>query len=156
MTMRSLTLAALLAFALAAVPVATGQTAPRGTSTDPGITNASKQRALTNARKSWKSRSVPSYTYLLSVNCYCPPTTGVKIVVRKGLPSPKTPRELKDQATVPRLFRTIQKAIDDKAAKLVVTYGPRGVPRSIYIDADERIADEEVGYLVRGFAPLKR
>jgi hypothetical protein len=54
------------------------------------------------------------------------------------------------------LFLTIQDAIDRKVAKLVVSYGKRGVPRSIYIDSDERIADEEVGYLIRDFAPLKR
>jgi hypothetical protein len=155
MTMRSLTLAALLAFALAAVPVAVGQTGPICDKTDPGITNGSKQRALSAARKAWKSQGVPSYTYLLSVNCFCPPTTDVKIVVRRGIPSAKTPARLKDQATVPRLFRTIQDAIDRKAAKLVVTYGPRGVPRSIFIDSDERIADEEIGYLVRRFARLK-
>jgi len=159
MTMRPLTLAALLAFAFAfafaAAPLAVGQTAPIGTSTDPGITNGSKQRALSHARKAWKSQGVSSYTYLLSVNCFCLPTTDVKIVVRGGIPSAKTPRALKDQATVPRLFRTIQKAIDDKAAKLDVSYGKRGVPRTIYIDSDERIADEEVGYIVRKFAPPK-
>ncbi len=155
MTMRSLTLAALLAFALAAVPAAVAQTSAPAPSTDPGIADGSKQRALSSARKAWKARGVRSYTYELSVNCFCPPTTGVKIVVRNGLPSARTPSRLKDQATVPRLFRTIQEAIDRKVARLVVTYGPRGVPRSIYIDRDERIADEEVGYLIRKFAPLR-
>ncbi len=156
MTMRSLLLAALLATALAAVPVAAGQVTGPGKKTDPGITDGSRQRALSAARKSWKARGVPSYTYLLSVNCFCPPTTSVKIVVRRGIPAKTTPRALKDEATVPRLFRKIQDAIDRKVARLVVTYGPRGVPRSIFVDSDTRIADEEIGYIVRGFAPLKR
>jgi hypothetical protein len=154
MTMRSLSLAALLAFALtAAVPTAAGQT--RQKTTDPAITNGSKQRALTGARKDWKVQGVSSYSYLLTVSCYCPPVTEFKVVVRKGSPAAKAAREHKEQATVPRLFRTIQRAIDDKVAKLAVSYGPRGVPRSIYIDRDKRIADEEVGYIVRRFAPLK-
>jgi hypothetical protein len=155
--MRTLTLAALLAFALAALPVAAGQGAPYpDKTTDPGIANGTKQRALTNARKAWKAQSVPNYTFALSVNCFCPPTTSVKIVVRRGVPTARTPKELRELATVPRLFRTIQDAIDRKVAKLVVSYGKRGVPRNIFIDSDARLADEEIGYLVREFAPLKR
>ena len=73
MAMRSFTLAALLAFALTAVPVAVGQGTAK--TTDPGITNGSEQRALSSARKTWKAQGVPSYTYALSVNCFCPPTT---------------------------------------------------------------------------------
>ena len=56
---------------------------------------------------------------------------------------------------MPRLFRKIQDAIDRKVARLVVTYGPRGVPRLVFVDSDTRIADEEIGYIVRGFAPLQ-
>jgi Family of unknown function (DUF6174) len=156
MTMRSLLILASLAFALTVVPIAASQVTGPQRTVDPGIANGSKQRALSTARKAWKSRGVSSYTYRLSVNCFCPPTTSVKLVVRNGFPAKSTPRNLRDQATVPRLFRTIQQAIDAKAAKLEVTYGTRGVPRAIYIDRDERIADEEIGYIVRGFAPLKR
>lgn len=152
--MRSFTLVAILAFALTAVPVAAGQ--GYETTPDPGITNGAEQRALSSARKTWKRQSVPSYTYNLSVNCFCPPTTNVKIVVRNGLPAKGTSKNLLARATVPRLFKTIQEAIDGKVAKLVVTYGKRGVPRAIFIDGSERIADDEVGYIIRGFAPLKR
>jgi hypothetical protein len=153
MAMRSFMLAALIALALTAVPVAIGQGTAK--TTDPGIANGAEQRALSNARKTWKAQGVASYTFELSVNCFCPPTTSVKIVVRKGIPAKSTAKALRPRATVPRLFRTIQEAIDGKVAKLVVSYGKRGVPRSIYIDRDERIADEEVGYLIRRFAPLK-
>jgi hypothetical protein len=81
---------------------------------------------------------------------------GVKIVVRNGRPSSSTPANLRKQATVPRLFRTIQDAIDRKVAKLTVKYGTRGVPTSTYIDSEARLADEEVTYVVRGFAPRRR
>jgi hypothetical protein len=157
MTMRTMLLATLTAFALVAVPIAAGQGSERPPhTTDPDISSGKAQRALSSARKTWRAQGVPNYTFLLSVNCFCPPTTSVKIVVRRGIPTKATPKALLDQATAPRLFRTIQTAIDDKVANLVVTYGKRGVPRSIYIDRDERIADEEIGYIIRGFAPLKR
>ena len=153
--MRSLAIACLLAAALVvAVPIAAGQEGPVHT-TDPDIASGKEQRALSSARKEWKARGVPSYVYGLTVSCFCPPTTDVKIVVRKGRPTKATPTKLLPQATVPRLFYTIQRAIDRKVAKLVVTYGKRGVPRSIFIDSETYVADEEVGYIVRGFAPLK-
>ena len=157
MAMRFLTLATLLAFALVAVPVAAGQEGGYAQRTiDPDITSGKEQRALSAARKTWRKQGVPSYTFGLTVSCFCPPTTDVKIVVRNGKPARSTPKDLLAQSTVPRLFKTIQDAIDRKATKLVVTYGPRGVPRSIFVDSDQRIADEEIGYIVRKFAPLKR
>jgi len=156
MTVRSLLLAAVLALVLAAVPVAAGQVSAPGTKVDPRIADGSAQRALSNARKAWKAQGARAYTYLLSVNCFCPPTTDVRIIVRRGYPAKSTPRKLIAQASVPRLFLTIQRAIDDKASRLVVSYGKRGVPRSIFIDSDARVADEEIGYLVRSFALLRR
>ena len=132
--MRSLTLAALLAFALTAVPIAAGeglQTTP-----DPEHHQRQAQRALRALARSGSRQGVPSYIYKLSRNCFCPPTTDVKIVVRNGRPREVDARRTcSSQATVPRLFRTIQEAIDRKVAKLVVTYGKRGVPRSIFIDS---------------------
>jgi len=153
MTMRSLALAALLAFALAAVPVASGQST-EGRRIDPGITDGSKQRRLDRARRDFRSTGVRSYRYVLSRTCYCPPLAGT-IVVRDGRPSARTPKQLADAATVPRLFRRIQRAIDAKVARISVRYGTRGVPRSIYVDTDQRIADEEIGYTIERFTPLK-
>ena len=154
MTMRSLTLLILLAVAVVGLPIAVGQAALEHT-TDPDIASGKEQRALSSARKQWKARGVPSYVFGLTVACDCPPTTNVKIVVRNGRPTRATPKKLLPRATVPRLFYTIQRAIDRKVAKLVVMYGPRGVPRSIFVDTDERIAVEDIGYIVRGFAPLR-
>jgi Family of unknown function (DUF6174) len=59
-------------------------------------------------------------------------------------------------ATVPRLFKTIQGAIDEGVANLNVSYGRRGVPTSIYIDRSQLIADEEMGYEIKAFTPSKR
>jgi hypothetical protein len=151
--MRLLTLAALLACALAAVPIAAGQDTTQ--TPDPGIIDGSEQRALSGARERWRSQGVPSYVYRLSRNCFCPPTTDVKIVVRNGHAARGTDEVLLGQATVPRLFLTIQRAIDRRVAKLVVTYGQRAVPRAIFVDPRFNVADDEIGYVIRRFAPLK-
>jgi hypothetical protein len=153
MTMRALALAALLAFALAAVPIAAGQTT-HARRTDPGITDGSKQRRLDRARRDFRSAGVRSYRYVLTRTCFCPPLA-YTIVVRNGRPAASTPKELADEATVPRLFRRIQRAIDARVARISVRYGTRGVPSSIYVDTDQRIADEEQGYAIERFTPLK-
>lgn len=151
---------ALVAAGLLAAPIAAGQTPSK--TVDPDIASGKEQRALSAARSQWKARGVASYTYLISIHCFCPPTTDIKVVVRRG--KVRIDRNgsasfrraaVLDNATVPRLFRTIQRAIDARAARLTVRYGPRGVPRQIYVDRDSRVADDEVGYLVRRFSPLR-
>jgi hypothetical protein len=152
MTMRLVTL--LLVCALA-VPVAAGaQTEPNRGAPDPRITDGTRQDQLDAARKRWKTAHVRSYRYQISVSCFCAPSKGLVYVVRNGVP--KVPAKgQKSIATVPRLFKTIQGAIDRKVANLDVTYGRRGVPKSIYIDSSQMIADEEVGYTITHFTTLK-
>jgi molybdopterin biosynthesis enzyme MoaB len=59
--------------------------------------------------------------------------------------------DVEDIATVPRLFRQIQRAIDRKAHDLVVTYGTHGVPTKVTIDTYENVVDEEQYFTVRAF-----
>jgi hypothetical protein len=54
-------------------------------------------------------------------------------VVRRGK-SIDPPARLRAVASVPRLLRKVQRAIDDRVAELSVRYGRRGVPRSIAIN----------------------
>ena len=126
-----------------------------GGTPDPQITSGTLQRKLDAARKTWKATNIRSYRYEIGVSCFCVPSEGVVYVVRRGVPQVPRSGE-KSVATVPRLFRKIQDAIDDKVADLDVTYGTGGVPRKIYIDTDRRIADEEVGYTITRFKPLAR
>ena len=95
-----------------------------------------------------------SYRYALTRDVLCPPLA-CTIVVRNGRPAAGTPASSPAQATVPRLFRLIQRAIDAKVARLSVRYGTRGVPRSIYIDTDQRIADEESRLRGRAIHPAE-
>ncbi len=54
-------------------------------------------------------------------------------------------------ATVRRLHRRVQDAIDDKVAGLDVKYDRRGIPREIGIDQIRFAVDDEVSYSVERF-----
>lgn len=139
-------------------PAATGhaQVPQPGDTPDPAITDGSAQRALTQARARFKAAHVASYRVRVALSCFCPeeirkPRT---ITVRGGIPR-QPPAHLKDMATVPRMFRKIQHAIDQGVAGLDATYGARGVPRKISIDVSRMIADEESYYTIDRFTRLR-
>ncbi len=146
-----------LAVALAAAALLATPAAAQGPPTDPDadITNGNAQRALNAAKARWKAKGPRSYRMVIQRRCFCPvqytrPRTvrihGGKLVTNVG--------ELRDIATVPRLFRKIQKAIDDKVQNLDVTYDKtRGYPRDVFVDVSLMIADEEQGF---GARSLKR
>jgi len=118
---------------------------------DPYIVGGDAQQALDRARAKWKAAKIGSYRYEARRTCFCP-TTGWHVVnVRKGVPSKKVSSDVKDIATVPRLFRQIQRAIDAKAHDLTVKYGTHGVPTKISIDTYENVIDEEQYFTIRGF-----
>jgi hypothetical protein len=147
--------AALAALALAAGSAAgAGAQQPLPAHHDPHIADGTLQHKLDAARKKWKAARVRSYRYEIKVICFCPPAKANVFTVKKGAPT-KYPSSYKSLASIPRLFKTIQGAIDDEVANLNVSYGKRGVPTSIYIDRAYNIADEEVGYDVKRFTPLK-
>src|SRR4051794_36592274 len=152
MNMSRLTLV-LLAAALAAPALAAAAAPPQGTP-DPRIADGTLQRRLDGARAAWKAAHLRSYRYDITVSCFCAPSKGVVYTVRNGVPRVPKKGE-KSLASVPRLFKRIQAAIDDGVANLDVTYGRRGVPKSIYIDTAANIADEEVGYRIAHFTTLK-
>ncbi len=155
MRSRSLIVALLAATALGGLPAAHAQSPGPGERPDPAIADGSAQRALTKARARWKAANARSYRVRVALSCFCPedvrrPRT---ITVRNGIPR-TPPSHLRDVATVPRMFRTIQRAIDRRVAGLTVAYGPRGVPRSISIDVSRMIADEESFYTIDRFTRL--
>ena len=55
---------------------------------------------------------------------------------------------LRHVATVRRLHRAVQRAIDRRVPDLSVRYDRRGIPRDIGIDNIERAVDDEVAYRV--------
>jgi len=145
--------------ALAALVLATGAAGGAGAQLpdkhDPNIANGTLQHKLDGARKRWKAAHVGSYRYEIKVSCFCPPAEKRNVFTVKGGVAKTYPSGYRSLATVPRLFKTIQGAIDDDVANLNVSYGKRGVPVSIYIDRAYNIADEEQGYAIEHFTRLK-
>jgi Family of unknown function (DUF6174) len=117
---------------------------------DPSIRDGSAQRALDRARKRWRRADIHNYRFELSRSCFCPPTDQPIIFVRNDRPLNAT-GSTRHVATVPRLHRRVQDAIDDGVADLGVRYDRRGIPREISIDGHRMIADDEVAYGVERF-----
>jgi hypothetical protein len=120
--------------------------------TDPRIVSGSAQKALDRARTRWRRAKIRSYRFEAKRTCFCPTSGWHEVSVRGGVPSATTPSDVKQIATVPRLFLVIQQAIRRKAHELTVTYGSHGLPTQISIDSIANVVDEEQYFYVRHFA----
>jgi uncharacterized protein DUF6174 len=154
MPTRLLTLLVLVAaFGAAATPAGAEQPP---NPPDPYIVGGDAQHALDKARASWKAAKILSYGFQARRLCFCP-TSGSpwhSVRVRRGVLAKPVNSAVEDVATVPRLFRVIQRAIDSQAHGLIVTYGKHGVPARIDIDSYVYLADEETYYTIRRFKRL--
>lgn len=152
------TRALILTLLLCLLPVGVALAAGPAQTPDPAIADGSHQERLDAARTTWKAARLRSYRYEVRRICFCPVEPGaeedVVVIVRNASPR-RFPKGLSSLATVPRLFRTIQKAIDAGVPKLEVSYGKRGVPRSIFVDRVAQAIDDEVRYTSRRFAALR-
>ena len=118
---------------------------------DPTIVDGSAQKALDRAKAKWRAAKIGSYRYEARRQCFCP-TSGWHVVnVRDGTPSKRVHGDVKDVATVPRLFRQIQRAINRRAHDLTVTYSAHCVPTKGTIDTYADVIDEEQYFSIRGF-----
>ena len=147
-------LPALLGLALAVASFGTaGPTAAQEAPNppDPYIAGGGAQKALDSARGTWKAAKIRSYRYEARRTCFCPATGWHVVNVRKGSPSRRVHADVREIATVPRLFSQIQRAIDRRAHDLTVTYSRYGVPRRISIDTWENVIDEEQRFTIRRF-----
>jgi hypothetical protein len=139
--------AALASPAAATTPRDGAQVGPVTDVVDPRILDGTEQRRLDSARDRWRRRGAHHYRLRLALRCFCPPeiTTPVVIFVRSGHPL-NAPSHLREAATVTRLLRIVQSAIDERVSGLSVRYDSRGVPRSIGIDSRRQLADDELEY----------
>ena len=135
----------LAAPALAQPPLAQ----PPPNTPDPSITDGSAQRKLDRARKRWRNAGLHSYRFELTRHCFCPPASWALFV--RGDKPVRAPAEARKVATVRRLHRRVQDAIDERAAGLSVRYDKRGIPRVISIDGQQLVADDEIAYEVEHF-----
>jgi hypothetical protein len=157
MMRRSGCLAVLLgAAAVAAAPAVADEPAPPGQDVDPSIADGSAQKALDQAKLTWLRRGPRSYTYRLQLSCYCTqdsvrPRT---FVVRGGKPR-HPPKGWKSHATVPRLFKLVQEAIDDRVDGLRVEYRANGSLKLLSVDRISMAIDDEYAYFVDRFKRLR-
>jgi hypothetical protein len=121
--------------------------APAQDEVDPEITDGSAQRMLDAAEARWRTAGIRSYDFRVQLLCFCRPDVRAPRVlrVRRGRPL-DPPRHLREVATVPRMHRLVQEAIDERVAGLTVRYGRRGLPRRIDLDPDRGLADDEHSY----------
>ena len=137
-----------LALAAPAAAQAPTTTFPGG-EPDESIRDGSAQRKLDRARERWRRADIHNYRFKLTRQCFCPPESRVLFV--RGDKPLGSPGELKAVATVRRLHRRIQDAIDHKVSGLSVRYDKRGMPRFIGLDPIGNAIDDEVGYKVEKF-----
>jgi Family of unknown function (DUF6174) len=123
-----------------------------GDRVDPQILDGTEQRRLDAARERWRAHGVRNYRFQVRLTCYCLPKVRepAVIVVRRGRPR-EAPTHLRRAATVPRLLRIVQRAVDERVSGLSVRYGRRGIPHSISIDPRRGLADDETAYTVDFF-----
>lgn len=115
-----------------------------------------EQQSLNHNRQRWSQSNVSSYQFVDKRFCYCLPEQDIVVTILNGqvdnaffTPSGSylTENRIDQLLTVDDYFDLIQEAIDSQVASLEVTYDAMlGYPLSIYIDRDERLADEEVRY----------
>jgi hypothetical protein len=113
-------------------------------------------------KEKWENTSILDYSFILTVSCYCTeeyirPKT---VLVRDGeiikVNNITYSKEMHwGILSIDDLFNEIEKASNQNVALLETTYDSYyGFPTYIYIDRDERIADEEMGYSVTDFKLL--
>ena len=124
-----------------------------------------EQQLLNENRGRFSSMVGASYAYDYSNVCFClvDTTRPVRVVVRDrqvvsvtsiddGAPVPR--ERWGDYLTVEQIFDAIQEAFDQNAASVRAVYDERlGYPRDVFIDLDERLADEERGFIVDNLQP---
>lgn len=123
-------------------------------------------RDLLAAETRWRQTRPANYTYTLQRSCFCTPefrkpialevsgSTVMKSTV-DGLALPLERRA--DALSVEGLFDIIRKAIDSKAARIDVQYDPNyGLPLSVSIDQNSRVADEEMYYTASDFKAVTK
>jgi transposase InsO family protein len=121
----------------------------------PAIVSASPQQALHSARRTWRQKSPRNYTYRLQLSCYCTsdsvqPRT---YVVRDRKPR-HPPKGFKDVATMWRVFKLVQNAIDDKPDGFYAEYYPNGALKLLQVDSIKEAVDDEYSWSLDKFRRL--
>lgn len=128
---------------------------PGNTEVDPAITDGSAALSLRDARARWRAAGVASYRMTIVRTCFCIGPDFVRVTVRKRRPVRLSAKGWWGPRTVPGMFRVVNEAIANRAAKLDVTYDHTlGLPGKIWIDRIAVAVDDEIGYRIKSFSRL--
>ena len=127
---------------------------------DDGVSALSELQA--NFAK-WQNAGPASYTLTQRYLCGECPSDATRVVVVTVTDGAIESRVFEDDGSavmedparwrdVEGLFQVVMAAIEQDVHRLVVTYDPQfGFPRSISIDYDEQLVDDEIGFTVTNF-----
>ncbi len=109
---------------------------------------------LQRASALWSSQHLRSYSYRITVGCFCAPPyrRPTAVTVRGGKPH-VSKYVIKQLRTIPDMFRLIRKTLaDPNAGAVTVTYDKRrGFPRSVRLDPIKNAVDDEVSWTIDRF-----
>ena len=110
---------------------------------DPDVRTGAEANDLSHAEAAWRRAAIFSYDFGHLTSCFCAPPANqwVRVRVRDG----------RGRTTVPELFGSIRRYIEERPASLAVRYGRYGVPRRIAVDRHLNAADDEVTIATRRF-----
>lgn len=134
-----------------------------------GITGASdpldrERERLEQARAQWRSQGIADYRFTFRRACFCAPDVRepAVVTVRRGAivsvesVATGSPQDPALYYTIEGLFDLLEDAIDQEAARLTADYDSAlGYPRSAFIDRNEMIADEELGFQASDLQPMR-
>lgn len=125
---------------------------------------------LEEARERWRSLELTSYRFVYSASCFCGPTAIQPVEVRvvdgevASITSVATGEPVRPAApgedpfevlTVERLFAFLLESLEGDPAVFEATYHPvLGHPRSVFVDFEAQVADEEFGFEVSDLSVL--
>lgn len=119
---------------------------------------------LLRAQSRWERNGTPNYRYQARWTCFCPPeyVALVDVSVIEGqvnqvsFADPAFVGEVPDPerfGPVSDLFEFVQDAIAKDAARIDAVYHPElGYPVDVFVDFDELLADEELGFIVQSLS----
>ncbi|MFL5385828.1 MAG: DUF6174 domain-containing protein [Longimicrobiaceae bacterium] len=114
------------------------------------------------ARDRWNAQDIRSYTFVAGARCFCGFLGEIRTTVVNGVVtervyvadgSPVPADRFANIATIDAMLETLEKAFEENADDLNVTYDKRGIPTDAFIDYKYNWADEEFGWFVSSFTP---
>ena len=123
-------------------------------SNSPSGPSSADRMALIRARAAWAALGARNYTFVVDTYCYCG-VRKIRTTVVDGVPTervildnntPVPPNQFRTIETIDAMLAHIEKAIDQRVAKLEATYDHRGVPQYVQIDYQANAIDEEFGW----------